>query len=107
MEGAQVEAEALGGQGDLGGLRRIVGHDGPGAGGQQEVGHVVGGDIVGDTVDEGGGLPHRLHNGSVHAQPSWGRRSCQERSTPARSSTPRAMPARMAPAAVEMRKGTM
>ena len=56
-EGAQIQHQASGQGGDIGALLRVVGHDGAGPAGQQDIGHVVGRDIVGNGVDHRGLLP--------------------------------------------------
>ena len=53
-ERSQIEDFRLAYGGDFLRLLLMVGHNGGRAGGQQQVGHVAGGDIVGDAVD------HRL-----------------------------------------------
>ena len=52
VQGADVDVQPAADGGDVLHVLRLVGHDGAAAAGQQDVGHVVDGDVIGDVVDQ-------------------------------------------------------
>ena len=66
VECADVEAEPRTEGGDLLHLLRIVRHDGTRPDGEQDVRHVIDGDIVGNAVDERGCRADLVEGSCVH-----------------------------------------
>ena len=66
VQGSNVDVQSTADGGDLHGILRVVRHNGRAAAGQQHIGAVVHGDIVGDVVDQGGFLADILKNRFKH-----------------------------------------
>ena len=87
---SQVEAQSGAPGRDLLHFLRLIGHDGAGPAGQQEVCHVVGRHIVGDAVDQRPPLPHPVQAGSqLHIPLSFVRRQQNTAGHPTSRISPR------------------
>lgn len=109
---AGVEHRGGAGGGDGGHLLRGLGHDGAGAHRQHQVGAVVGGDDVGDAVDQGTRARHPVKDGKIqHGKPPESssqccKEACMVRRAPLFFRAPTSTPAMMDPPTVDTRKGT-
>ena len=66
VQGADVDVQTAADGGDVLHVLRLVGHNGTAAAGQQNVGHIVDGDIIGDVVDQRHGFAHVVQADSQH-----------------------------------------
>lgn len=106
----QVEHQGLNARHRVGHLQRMVGHGGGGSRRQQNVGAVVDGDDVGNTLDQGGFLPHCLQQGGKFASlhgPHRLTRVCMTPRPPERFRAKSTTPAMIEPPTVDTRKGPM
>ena len=77
LHGPQIQAQAPGTGGDLRRVGRLVRQDGAGSAGQQHIGHIICGDIIGDTMDQRSGLPQAVQITAQHKHSS--RRAIQKK----------------------------
>ena len=66
VQGSNVDVQSTADSGDLHGILWVIRHNGRAAAGQQHIGAVVHGNIVGDVVDQRGFLADILKNLIIH-----------------------------------------
>ena len=64
VEGADVQIQAAAEGRDVLHVLRLVGHDGTAAAGQEDVGHIVDGDVIGDVMHQRDRGPHGIETSS-------------------------------------------
>ena len=68
VQRADVDVQAAADGTDVLDILRLIGHDGAAAAGQQNVGHIIDGDIVCDIVDQRHAFTHIFDAGTQHTK---------------------------------------
>ena len=68
VQRANVDVQPAADGGDILNILRLVGHDGAAAAGQQDVRHIIDGDIIRDVMHQWHVLPYIFNTGTQHTK---------------------------------------